>query len=76
MNDFFFIEVETGYWVPGAPGPLVWGDMAGQLKLKKMKKDFLKFLNSRKTRRSTRQVSENVSQEIKCDFKRSLMILM
>jgi len=32
---FFFIEVETGYWVPGAPGPLVWGDMAGQLKLKK-----------------------------------------
>jgi len=47
-------QVETGYWVPGAPGPLVWGDMAGQLKLKKMKKDFLKFLNSRKTRRSTR----------------------
>merc|ERR1712012_169175 len=32
--------VETGYWVPGAPGPLVWGDLTG--KLEEAQKSYLK----------------------------------
>ena len=23
--------MELGYWVPGRPGPLVWGDLEGKL---------------------------------------------
>ena len=23
--------MELGYWVPGRPGPLVWGDLVGKL---------------------------------------------
>ena len=26
-----YFVVSTGYWVPGRPGPLVWGDLAGKL---------------------------------------------
>ena len=26
-----FVSVELGYWVPGRPGPLVWGDLEGKL---------------------------------------------
>ena len=29
--------VETGYWVPGAPGPLVWGDLLGKLETEQRK---------------------------------------
>ena len=33
----YFILVETGYWVPGSPGPLVWGDLLGKLETEQKK---------------------------------------
>ena len=31
MLKLLLISVELGYWVPGRPGPLVWGDLEGKL---------------------------------------------
>lgn len=33
----FSLLVETGYWVPGSPGPLVWGDLLGKLETEQKK---------------------------------------
>ena len=29
--NLLIVSVELGYWVPGRPGPLVWGDLEGKL---------------------------------------------